>query len=130
MIIAKRKKISVLLVEDNKLASKMSTLILEHLNCNVDAVASGNQALEYADKESYDIIFMDIGLPDIDGLSVIRHIRNQSGLNHSSPIVALTAHSDKQYIQQSFDVGASEFLIKPLSNEMGQAILQKYTQEK
>jgi CheY-like chemotaxis protein len=120
------KTISVLLVEDNKLVSKMSVLVLEQLNCKVDAVATGLTALEYANKSNYDIIFMDIGLPDICGLTVISHIRQNSELNYSVPIIALTAHSDKEYIKQSYQMGATEFLVKPLNNEIGQAVLQRY----
>src|SRR5690349_4595652 len=108
------KTISVLLVEDNKLVSKMSVIVLEQLNCKVDAVATGSSALEHVNKSNYDIIFMDIGLPDINGLNLINWIRKNSELNYSVPIIALTAHSDKQYIEQSYQMGATEFLVKPL----------------
>lgn len=121
-----RNKISVLLVEDNKLVRKMSILILEQLNCKVDAVSTGELAIERANKSHYDIIFMDIGLPDICGLSVIHRIRKQSHLNDNVPIVALTAHSDKEYIEQSYKVGATEFLVKPLNVDVGHAVLLKY----
>lgn len=120
------KRISVLLVEDNKLVSKMSVIVLEQLNCKVDVVSTGTSALEYASKSNYDIIFMDIGLPDINGLTVINRIRTNSELNQGVPIIALTAHSDKEYIEQSYQMGATEFLIKPLNDEMGQAVLQRY----
>ena len=120
------KRVSVLLVEDNKLVSKMSVIVLEQLNCKVDAVATGSSALEYANKSNYDIIFMDIGLPDISGFAVINGIRTNSELNYSVPIIALTAHSDKAYIEQCYRVGATEFLIKPLNNEIGQAVIQRY----
>lgn len=118
------KKISVLLVEDNPLVIKMSVIGLEDLNCKVDVVSTGERALEFASKSNYDIIFMDIGLPDISGLTVINHIRKNNGLNDSVPIIALTAHSDKEYIDLSFKMGATEFMVKPLNN--WQAVLQKY----
>lgn len=123
------KTISVLLVEDNQLVSKMSVIILEQLNCKVDAVTTGTSALEYADKSPYDIIFMDIGLPDMSGLTVIHRIRSNGGFNDNVPIIALTANSDKKYIEQSYQMGATEFLIKPLNNEMGEAVLQRYVCE-
>lgn len=122
------KKPSILLVEDNKLVRKMSIIILEHLHCFVDAVTTGSLALEYAEKRSYDLIFMDIGLPDLDGLSVIRSIRAHSLLNKGAPIIALTANSDKEYILESFNVGATDFLVKPLNNDIGKLILQKYAE--
>lgn len=116
------KKISVLLVEDNKLVRKMSIIVLEQLNCLVDAVSTGYSAIKHAEENYYDLIFMDIGLPDMSGLEAIDQIRKYSNV----PIVALTAHSDKEYIAESYKMGANEFLVKPLNNDMGQAMLQRY----
>jgi len=121
------KKISVLLVEDNRLVSKMSVLALEQLSCEVDAVATGKLGIAYADENPYDIIFMDIGLPDINGLDVISHIRKESKLNRLSPIVVLTAHSDRPYIKQSYAIGATDFIVKPF-NPTKEAI-QRYLME-
>lgn len=115
-------KVSVLLVEDNKLVRKMSIIVLEQLNCMVDAVSTGRSGIEHANNKHYDLIFMDIGLPDMCGLDVIDQIRKYSKV----PIIALTAHSDKEYIAESYKMGANEFLIKPLNNEIGQAMIQRY----
>lgn len=119
-------KISILLVEDNKLARKMSVIILEQLNCKVEAVSTGKCAIERISRSNYDVIFMDIGLPDMSGLTVIHHIRKNSGLNDQVPIIALTAHSDKEYIEESYKMGATEFLVKPLNKDIGHAILERY----
>ncbi len=115
-------KISVLLVEDNKLVRKMSIIVLEQLNCKVDAVSTGRSGIEYAGNRHYDLIFMDIGLPDICGLDAINQIRKHSEV----PIIALTAHSDREYIAESYKVGANEFFVKPLNNDIGQAMIQRY----
>lgn len=119
-------KISVLFVEDNNLARKIGVIILEKLFCHVDAVNCGLVALEHAKKNSYDIIFMDIGLPDINGLTVIETIRKENGANKDVPIIALTAHSDDEYVIQSQKVGATGFIVKPLSEHLGKYILEKY----
>lgn len=117
-------KLSILLVEDNKLVRKMSILLLERLDCKVDAVDNGKLALEYAEKTDYDIIFMDIGLPDINGLAVIDQIRKNSTRNSKTAIIALTAHSDLKYQYESDQVGATAFFLKPLMIE--REALQKY----
>ncbi|HEX2548987.1 MAG TPA: response regulator [Gammaproteobacteria bacterium] len=119
-----KKRISVLLVEDNKLVRKMSILILQNLECEVDAVENGTLALEFADKTNYDIIFMDIGLPDINGLNVIHQIRKKGKMNSKTAIIALTAHSDLKYQYESFQMGATDFFVKPLMIE--KEVLQKY----
>ncbi|MES2217715.1 MAG: response regulator [Pseudomonadota bacterium] len=121
----KKEKTAVLFVEDNKLAQKIGIIILEQCNCEVDAVATGELALQYARKKSYQLIFMDIGLPDMDGLEVIQQIKKIK-LNKHVPIIALTAHSDKEYIAQSYEVGASEFLVKPLSDQIAKNLIEKY----
>lgn len=118
------KRISVLLVEDNQLVRKMSVLILEQLECEVQAVENGKLALEYAEKKTYDIIFMDIGLPDINGLNVIDQIRKKGKLNSQTAIIALTAHSDVKYQYESYKMGATDFFVKPLMIE--KEILRKY----
>jgi two-component system, OmpR family, aerobic respiration control sensor histidine kinase ArcB len=120
-----KEKTSVLFVEDNKLAQKIGVIILEQCDCQVDAVTSGEMALQYARRKSYNIIFMDLGLPDMDGIEVIQQIKKMQ-LNKHVPIIALTAHSDKEYISQSYEVGASEFLVKPLSDQIAKNILNKY----
>ncbi|MDR3478552.1 MAG: response regulator [Gammaproteobacteria bacterium] len=119
-------RISVLFVEDNHLARKIGVIILEKLGCRVDAVSGGLLAVELANIHLYDIIFMDIGLPDINGLTAIEKIRQEDGLNKNVPIIALTAHSDDGYVLQSQKVGATDFLVKPLSEHLGKQILDKY----
>jgi len=118
------KRISVLLVEDNNLVRKMSILILEQLECTVDAVPNGKLALEYAEKNHYDIIFMDIGLPDMNGLSVIQTIREKSEYNKKTAIIALTAHSNSEYRSLSYQKGATDYFVKPLM--IGKDMLRKY----
>lgn len=119
------KLISVLLVEDNDLVKKISVIILEQLYCQVEAVATGSLAIECASKRLYDIILMDIALPDISGLNVIHCIRNMVS-NQQVPIIALTAYSDQAYREQSLKAGANAYLMKPLSYEIGQVILTQY----
>jgi two-component system aerobic respiration control sensor histidine kinase ArcB len=121
----KKEKTSVLFVEDNKLAQKIGIIILEQCDCLVDAATSGEMALQFARRKSYDLIFMDLGLPDIDGLEVIQQIK-KSQLNKHVPVIALTAHSDKEYISQTYEVGASEYLVKPLSDKIAKNMIDKY----
>lgn len=123
---AEHKK-SILLVEDNLLVKKISVIILENLNCKVDAVISGQEAILLADLYPFDVIFMDIGLPDMDGCQVISHIRKHSRLNKRTRIVVLSAHSDTGYRNKAYEEGADEFLVKPLNYEVGRMILQRYS---
>jgi two-component system aerobic respiration control sensor histidine kinase ArcB len=121
----KMEKTSVLFVEDNKLAQKIGLIGLEQCNCQVDAVATGELAVQYANRKAYQLIFMDIGLPDMDGLAVIQEIKKIQ-LNKDAPIIVLTAHSDKEYMAQSYEAGVVEYLVKPLRDQTAKNLLDKY----
>lgn len=86
----------ILIVEDQPLAAKVARLVVERLNCAVDVAETGNDALRYVADKHYDLIFMDVGLPDISGLDVTKRIRAQEWkLNQHIPIIALTAHVEE-----------------------------------
>lgn len=118
--------VSILIVEDNHIVRKISVTILEKLLCQVDAADCGRTALDYAKRNTYDMILMDIGLPDISGLDVTKTIRTEEGFNKDAPIVVLTAHSDEEHLLMSKAVGATDFYVKPFSEELGKSLLNKY----
>lgn len=121
-------KIKVLLVEDIKIAQKAAIMMLEELDCEIDAADSGSQALMLANQKSYDIIFMDLGLDDMDGFIVTEAIRKMEGDTKHTPIVALTAHSDLDVKVRCIKVGMDDFIEKPIGLENGRYVLEKYVQ--
>lgn len=113
----------VLLVEDNNLISRVSKDLLEKLNCEVDIAATGKSALELVNQFNYDLVFMDIGLPDIDGYTVTERIRlNQYKDYSTTPIIAVTAHESDE-TGRSIEAGISRFITKPLTYEIAESIL-------
>ena len=97
--------IKILVVEDIKIALKMALIILQELGCEVHTAASGIQSLDLVRAHHYDVIFMDLGLPDIDGLTLTETIRklNDSELERDKAlIVALTACSAEDSNNGSF----------------------------
>ncbi|MFI4957316.1 MAG: response regulator [Gammaproteobacteria bacterium] len=101
----------VLLVEDLPLAAKIARFILGDLNCDVDVATNGAEALQKAQSNAYDLIFMDVGLPDATGFEVTSRIR-KAGVQ--VPIYALTAHTDADHRDQAIAAGMTGFLTKPL----------------
>ncbi|HVY53157.1 MAG TPA: response regulator, partial [Gammaproteobacteria bacterium] len=101
-------------------------IILQQLNCAVQAVTSSKQALETICIQDFDIIFADVGLPDMDGPTLVKEIRNSHTPNRETPIIMLTAHSDEDTRRHSFAAGATDFFVKPLSKQIGELILNKY----
>lgn len=108
----------VLLVEDYILAQNIGLLILSEMGYDVDVASSGEEALALAKINAYDLIYIDIGLPDIDGIETVRRIReNDQNPNKDTFVAALTAHADDHLQQQCKQVGIHEIMLKPLSSE-------------
>lgn len=103
-----------LVVEDNQLNQKIICNMLTGLGCRVDVAANGKIAIELARENSYEIIFMDIGLPYMDGLEVTKEIR-KIAVHLDTPIIATTAHAFETDIQSCRDASLNDVLIKPIA---------------
>jgi two-component system, OmpR family, aerobic respiration control sensor histidine kinase ArcB len=135
LVASSRKKSSgvvfarILVVEDNATAALVVAGVLKRLGCVVDHAKTGNEAVEMALNNSYDLIFMDIGLPDISGLTVTKKIRNfANDRNAQVPIVALTGHVDKREV--CTEVGMQDLILKPAQSLILEAMIDKYAQPK
>ena len=121
-------KYRVLLVEDNELAQWAAKHQLEQLCCQVELASDGKTALSLVKKNNYDMVFMDIGLPDKSGCDVTAEIRQwEQNKNKHTPIVALTAHVDKDNKQQCIQAGMEQVLTKPLDEQEARDVLAEYS---
>ncbi|MFT5592469.1 MAG: two-component system sensor histidine kinase BarA [Oceanicoccus sp.] len=118
--------LKILAVDDNQPNLELLSTWLGDLNVEVISATGGLQAVEFAHHERFDLVFMDIQMPDLDGLSATKRIRKQSHNLHT-PIIALTAHAlpneRKQLLQNGFD----DYLTKPISEEQLVHSLMKWT---
>ena len=103
----------ILVVEDDAPVRNLITTTLESQNYKYMAAANGNQAVMSAASGSRDIILMDLGLPDMDGVDVIKKIRTWS----VAPIIVISARSDDRDKVDALDAGADDYLTKPFSVE-------------
>ncbi len=118
----------LLLIEDNILAQKIAQSMLASLNCKVDLADCGGQALKLFSAGKYNLIFMDIGLPDSSGYELACHFRQtEKGSPHRAPIIALTAHVDDDIKKECIDAGMDDILSKPLSLAQARYLLNRYT---
>src|SRR3989338_422466 len=121
------RKSRILLVEDDRLAQKVASMILQQLNCVVDIVDHGIAALALLDKNKYHLIFMDLGLPGLDGFTLTKTIRQfKDHRKRQVPIIALTAHLEEAYRKKGFEAGLTHFLEKPLTLRRAQAMYDQY----
>lgn len=114
----------VLLVEDNIIAAKVAQCILQSLHCRVDIAHQASEALERLGQRVYDIIFMDIGLPELDGFQLTKLIRQQAPPTQKMiPIIALSAHANITHRQEYHDLLMSGAIVKPLTREKAAEVL-------
>jgi two-component system, OmpR family, aerobic respiration control sensor histidine kinase ArcB len=123
-----RKK--VLLVEDSVLPRKIVENLLQQLECDVDIAVTGEDSIPLCQKNHYDLILMDIGLPGIDGIMATRLIREQEKDQQHTPIIALTAHDDPVLKAKALEVGMDDYLVKPLNLTTAQSVLCQYCHER
>jgi PAS domain S-box-containing protein len=119
-------KSHILLVEDNLLNQQVAKIMLEKLGCEVNVAANGSTALKMLEQHSYNMIFMDIGLPDMDGLAVTSEIRTRENGKRRIPIIALTAHVFERDIEHCFAAGMDDVMTKPLLREQLLLILRRW----
>ena len=101
----------LLLAEDERMLSDALVTMLQHNNYSVDAVYDGREALNYLESGEYDAAILDIMMPEVDGLTVLRTIRAGSTL----PVLLLTAKSQIDDRVEGLDSGADDYLTKPFS---------------
>lgn len=117
--------LDILVVEDNEINRVVACGLLEKAGNHVCAVISGKQALALLDHQGFDVILMDLNLPDLSGLETIRQIRgHQSPRVACTPVVVCSALVTKHDIEDSLGVGANAFLGKPYSPERLQAAIE------
>ena len=118
----------VLVVEDTPMNQQLAQWTLEKLGCTVDIAANGEIAIQKIRAKAYDLILMDLQMPDMDGISAtyeIRRIEVTEAL-HMTPIVAMTAHVLDQDRALAQKAGMQDFLIKPVSASEFQRVLNKF----
>ncbi|MGB0799534.1 MAG: response regulator transcription factor CtrA [Planktomarina sp.] len=104
----------VLLVEDDPATSKSIEMMLGHANLNVYATDLGEEGIDLAKLYDYDLILLDLGLPDMNGHEVLRQLRLA---RIETPILILTGDGDTENMLKSFGIGADDFLTKPFHRE-------------
>ncbi|SIR33829.1 PAS domain S-box protein [Chryseobacterium sp. RU33C] len=119
------KETSVLLVEDNELNQLVAERSLTYFGCRVTKADNGRMALEILSKQEFDIILMDIQMPELDGIETTKILRNELGC--TTPIIALTANAFKTEIDNCISAGMNAYVTKPFNEEDLLEIIYQYT---
>jgi len=105
---------SILIVEDDELNCELLQRRLEADGYTVTTVPTGTKALELIKQTKFDLVLLDIMLPDINGVAVLETIRKNSALD-STQVIMVTANSDREMVLKCIETGAIDYLIKPFS---------------
>ncbi len=115
----------ILLAEDNEINQKVALSLLQKAGHQVQIAQNGREAVEAVRKQRFDVILMDMHMPEMDGLEATCLIRNMEGPASRVPIVALTAAGAVSDIQTCLDVGMNYFLSKPIRVDRLRTVLQE-----
>jgi CheY-like chemotaxis protein len=113
----------VLVAEDTLTNQKLITLILEKLGLDVTIVDNGVQAVKAAVKDEFDMIFMDIQMPRMNGYKAAALLKSK---NVNTPIIALTAHALEDDRKKCIDAGCDDYLAKPIQKQLLMQKLAKF----
>ncbi len=124
----RRHKVRVLLAEDNPTNQMVALRVLEKLGIRADVVADGREAIRALETLPYDVVFMDVQMPLMDGLEATRAIRSgkTKAANPGIPIIAMTAHAMKGDREQCIEAGMDDYISKPIAPGALAAALDKW----
>lgn len=123
---------NVLLVEDNFVNQEVAKAMLLRYGLDVDIADNGTEAISLLTKKKYDLVLMDIQMPEMDGLKASKIIRDQKSevINHNVPIIALTAHAMESDKKACIEAGMDDYLVKPIEIKNLERILKKWLLDK
>ena len=125
------KFLRILLAEDNRVNQRLGLMILRKLGYQADTVANGREVLQALEQEHYDVILMDVQMPEMDGLEATREIRQRWPADSGPWIIALTANAMEGDRETCLEAGMDGYLTKPMKvTELESMLEQTRTQER
>ena len=109
---------SILVAEDNRTNQKVIGKILEHAGHRATIVATGQEAVEALEEPGYDLVLMDLNMPELGGIEAVKLLRFTHDLDELPPIVALSADATPQTREACRTVGFSAYLTKPVDSQL------------
>ncbi|MEW4458335.1 ATP-binding protein [Roseibium algicola] len=119
-------RLRILLVEDNVINQRVATKLLERLGQEVIVASDGREAIKHVQDATFDLVLMDVQMPDLDGIAATRLIRNIGAPFDKLPIIAMTANASDRHRQDCLDAGMNAFESKPVTFQRLATILREY----
>ncbi len=125
----RRKNMRILLAEDNAVNQKLAVILLTKAGFPVDVVDNGARAVEAVLNQRYNLVLMDVQMPELDGLSAASRIRELEPHGQHVPIIALTAHAMQGDRERCLAAGMDDYISKPLQKQELMAALEKWVHD-
>ena len=126
-----KEKANILIVDDIFSNQLLLSAIVENAGHEYKVVSNGKKAIDELERNDYDIIFMDIEMPVMNGIETTKHIRSEfSQPKNKIPIIAMTAHNQYEFSDKTEGAGFDEIISKPYSLDKFKVLLKKYVPEK
>lgn len=120
------KPLNVLVVEDNVINQKVVCKMLERLQIPSTIAVNGREAVELCSRQPFELIFMDIQMPEMDGLEATRAIRSADDHGHAPVIIALTANAMQGDRERCLQAGMDDYLAKPIKQQDIESMIVKW----
>lgn len=119
-------KLRVLVVEDNMINQKLIKIMLESYDVELAVAENGNEAIDLCLNRKFDIIFMDIEMPEKNGIEATKEIKQLKNFNKNTPVIALTAMAMQGDRERLLAEGLDDYISKPINKEKLQRVLSQY----
>jgi len=100
----------ILLLEDDTILQEIIAEFLQERGYEVECFSDGESALESIQKSKYDMLLLDVNVPEIDGFEIVEYLRD---IKNTTPVIFITSLTSVKYLQKAFDIGANDYLKKP-----------------
>ena len=117
---------TLLVADDYVVNQELTKEMLEMMDCEVDIAEDGKEAFDMYNENSYDLIFMDVQMPEMDGYETTRKIRDIEGKDKHIPIVAITANALTGDKEKCIESGMDDYISKPIKGEILEEMLTRY----
>jgi CheY-like chemotaxis protein len=122
---AARHPLRILLAEDNVVNQKLAMRLLQQMGYRADLASNGIEAVESVQRQTYDVVLMDVQMPEMDGLEAARRINTQSPNGRRPRIVAMTANAMQSDRDMCFAAGMDDYVAKPIRvDQLVEALLR------
>ncbi len=117
----------VLVAEDNPMNQKLALALLRRRGYSADAVENGRLAVDALKQSDYDLVLMDVQMPEMDGFEATKAIREMEGNRKHTPIIAMTAHAMKGDRERCLEAGMDDYVSKPIEPKQFTEVIQKFS---